>query len=427
MDETVAFLEWLQRDNFIFLGYREYRIADQMVAVVPGSGLGILADEASSAYARPQRLDELPDEVCARILEGDLLIVSKTNALSTVHRRARMDYVGVRRISPDGLIVGEARMLGLFTSKAYAEPASTTPLLHRKLRQILRSEDLIEGSHDYKSAVELFNSFPKDELLAAPTADLRRAVVALLSLEGDRVRLLGRRSADKRSVSLIAAVPADRYDNELLDALTDLFRRRFDTDTVATQTVLGEDEWVRVHVTIHRPEGIPELRIAELEQEVVALARTWDDALRDRLVKHAGPGPRARAERPLGARASRRTTRPRSPRRSPSPTSTASSGWRPRACPSSSGSRTSRTGRASRSTRRAGRSSWPTRCRRSSTSACGSSRRSRPGCAAATGTPGCRTSACSARTTARSTSRWWASAWPTASPPSGAATPSPTR
>ena len=38
VDETVAFLEWLQRDNFIFLGYREYRIADETVAVVPGSG-----------------------------------------------------------------------------------------------------------------------------------------------------------------------------------------------------------------------------------------------------------------------------------------------------------------------------------------------------------------------------------------------------
>ena len=28
VDETVAFLEWLLQDHFIFLGYREYRIAD---------------------------------------------------------------------------------------------------------------------------------------------------------------------------------------------------------------------------------------------------------------------------------------------------------------------------------------------------------------------------------------------------------------
>ena len=142
-----------------------------------------------------------------RALEGDLLIVSKTNRLSTVHRRARMDYVGVRKVSHDGRVTGEARMLGLFTTKAYAEPASQTPLLNRKLRQILRHEDLIEGSHDYKAAVTLFDSFPKDELFSARTDDLRRAVVELLSLEGDRVRLLGRRSGDGRSASLIAALP----------------------------------------------------------------------------------------------------------------------------------------------------------------------------------------------------------------------------
>ena len=124
VDETVAFLEWLLQDHFIFLGYREYRIEDDTLGVVPGSGLGILADEASSAYARPRPLADLPDEVRERALEGDLLIVSKTNRLSTVHRRTRMDYVGVRKIGPDGRVTGEARMLGLFTSKAYAEPAS---------------------------------------------------------------------------------------------------------------------------------------------------------------------------------------------------------------------------------------------------------------------------------------------------------------
>ena len=83
----------------------------------------------------------------------------------------------MRKVSADGRITGEARMLGLFTTKAYAEPASQTPLLNRKLRQILRREDLIEGSHDYKAAVSLFDSFPKDELFSARSDDLRRAVV----------------------------------------------------------------------------------------------------------------------------------------------------------------------------------------------------------------------------------------------------------
>src|SRR5215218_8687815 len=288
VDETVAFLEWLLRDNFIFLGYREYRFRDNAISVVPESGLGILSDVSGSTYAKPVPVDSLSPGVRARALEGDLLIVSKTNRLSRVHRPVRMDYVGVRRISPGGEIVGEARMLGLFTTKAYAEPASQTPLLHRKLRQILRSEDLIEGSHDYKAAVSLFDSFPKDELFAAATDDLRGAVVALLALQGDEVRLLGRRDRDGRSASLIVALPRSRYDGELLERLVGHFRRRFETESVDSHLVLGEGDLVQVHFRVHSSAGLPDVEFRELEREVVALTRTWDDELRDLLVARHG-------------------------------------------------------------------------------------------------------------------------------------------
>src|SRR3954469_2730829 len=288
VDETVAFLEWLLHDNFIFLGYREYRFHDRAISVVPDSGLGILSRTAESAYAKPVPLESLPPGVRERALEGDLLIVSKTNRLSRVHRTVRMDYVGVRRISPQGEIVGEARMLGLFTTKAYAEPASQTPLLNRKLRQILRSEDLIEGSHDYKAAVSLFDSFPKDELFAAATGDLRGAVVALLGLQGEQVRLLGRRDPDERSASLIVALPRSRYDGDLLERLMELFRTRFATDAVDSHLVLGEGERVQVHFRVHASGGLPAVDFRELESEVVAATRTWDDELRDALVTRHG-------------------------------------------------------------------------------------------------------------------------------------------
>ena len=212
-----------------------------------------------------------------------------------MHRDERMDYVGVRRVTPDGEIAGEARLLGLFTSKAYSEPASETPVLHRKLRRVLEAEDLIEGSHDYKGAVALFDTFPKDELFAAPVDDLRRAVVALLALEGtDRVRLLGRRSVDGRSASFILALPRDRYRTVLVDRVRKLFMRRFKARDVEAQHMLGEGGTrVRVHFRVHAPDGLPDVSNPELEREVVQLARTWDDALRDALVERYG-APRAR-------------------------------------------------------------------------------------------------------------------------------------
>jgi glutamate dehydrogenase len=288
--EVADFLGWLLRGNFVLLGAREYAFADGRVGVVDGSGLGILAGDDRSAYAEPVPLEELPPAVRERVSGGDLLIVSKTNATSPVHRRERMDYVGVRRVGPDGESIGESRLLGLFTTKAYAEPASETPMLHRKLRQALEAEDLIEGSHDYKAAVAVFDSFPKDELFAAPVDDLHRAVVALMEVEGsERVRLLGRREPDGRSASLIVSVPRERYDPRLIERLLDLFRQRFATGSVAMHHVLEGGERVRVHFSVHDAAGLPDVALSDLEAEVVRRARTWDDELRARLLVQHGP------------------------------------------------------------------------------------------------------------------------------------------
>src|SRR5919201_1728297 len=289
IDEVVGFLEWLARDSFIFLGARDYELVDGALQVVAGSGLGLLEAEARSAYAKPVPVDALDERLRERAFGGGLLLVSKTNRLSPVHRRARMDYVGIRRVGPDGNVVGEARLIGLFTTKAYAEPASETPLLQRKLQRVLAAEDLIEGSHDYKAAVSLFESFPKDELFGAPTEDLRRAVIALLGLHPDQGRVLGRLDADGRSASVIVALPKGRYDATLLDRLRAFLSERFGVATVDAHEVLAEEDRVRVHFTVHRPRGdMPEVSFRELEAEILDLARTWDDRAREELVARHG-------------------------------------------------------------------------------------------------------------------------------------------
>ncbi len=294
--ETVAFLEWLLDLNFVFLGYREYELVDlpqgRALAAVSGSGLGILSKLDWSAYEQPVPLDTIEPNLRARIEGGDLLIYSKTNRPSTVHRRARMDYIGVRRVSADGRIVGEARMVGLFTSKAYTEPAGKTPLLHRKLDQILDAEDLFEGSHDYKAVVSIFESFPKDELFASTTEELREQVMGLLQLqESKHVRLFVRRDLYGRSVSLLVAIPRERFDEDVRLRLQELFLERFDGTTIDHHVSLTESDIAQLHFTVHVGRGqIPDVSFDGLEREVVEIARTWDDRLLDRLIEEHGEG-----------------------------------------------------------------------------------------------------------------------------------------
>ena len=300
VEEAVAFLEWLRRDNFVFLGYREYEIiptdAGPALHVVPGSGLGILADDEASHYAEPVLLDELPPELRARYEEGRLVVVTKTNRHATVHRDARMDYVGVRHIGPDGSVVGEARLVGLFTSKAYMEEAAKIPILRRKLEAILEAEDVIEGSHDYKLLVQLFDSFPKDELFTISVPDLRRNLVALLALEErHRVRLFVRRDLLLRNVSILVVLPRDVFNADLRRRLQKLFLERFGGSSVDYRLSLGESGDARLHFTVWVEEGqIPDVPFDELEQEVLELARSWDDRVREALTALVGPAEASR-------------------------------------------------------------------------------------------------------------------------------------
>ena len=294
--ETVDFVEWLLQLNFVLLGYREYRMADgpegRTIQAVPGSGLGILADVSSSAFSDATPLNSLDPDVRRRIEEGELLVITKTKAYSTVHRRARMDYVGVRIVSPEGQVVGEARLIGLFTSKAYMERAAETPLLHHKLEQIIAAEDLIPGSHDYKQVIELFESFPRDELFQAPTEELRALVVGLLQLEKHGgIRVLLRKDLYGRQVSIVVALPREKFSATLRKRLQEMFRERFSGSSVDYHLSLGETESARIFFTVHIETGvqIPEIPYEELEEEVERLARTWDDDLLDNLTEILGP------------------------------------------------------------------------------------------------------------------------------------------
>jgi glutamate dehydrogenase len=291
--ETTDFLRWLLDGNFVFLGYREYRItgtgSDREISVAPGSGLGILQDHDKSGFAEPVKMSSLSNALRTRYEEGGLLVITKTNRLSRIHRRVRMDYIGVRNIGPDGEVIGEARLVGLFTSKTYMTRATQIPLLRRKLDQILEAEDLIEGSHDHKLAIQLFESFPKDELFATPTEEIRRSIAGLLTLEEDQhVKLFVRRDLLNRNVSLLVSLPRDRFNADLRKALQSLFKERFNGTSVDYRLALGDTGSARIHFTVWVAGEIPTVPFKDLEQDVIALTRNWQDRVTEFLIERLG-------------------------------------------------------------------------------------------------------------------------------------------
>jgi glutamate dehydrogenase len=294
IDETVAFLEWLREQHFVYLGSRDYAIVDSpdgpALRLVAGTGRGILRDEARSTYAEGLPLAQMTPGLRERIEGGDLLLISKTNRPSRVHRRARMDSIDLKRIDEHGAVVGELRLIGLFTSLVYMEQAARTPLLRRKLRRIVAAEDLIEGSHDYKATVAVFESFPRDELFQAGWAELRGEVTAVLEAdEAHIVSVAQRPDATGKGVAVLVAMPRDRFSSDVRRRLQDLLLARFGGDTVDYHLSLGDAEAAHLFFSVHNQDAPLELVAPEtLESEVRAACRTWDDDLAERLLAEHG-------------------------------------------------------------------------------------------------------------------------------------------
>src|SRR4030095_16263804 len=107
----------------------------------------------------------LPPEARKRARVKELLVLTKANSRSTVHRPGHLDYVGVKQFNAKGEVVGETRFLGLYTHTVYAESPMQVTLLRRKLAAVLDRAGLLPAGHSGKALASILESYPRDELL----------------------------------------------------------------------------------------------------------------------------------------------------------------------------------------------------------------------------------------------------------------------
>ena len=219
------FLEWLLDDNFTFLGVRNYvltpRTTRSSPCSRPGSAFCARATcgccSGWNAAARHSRR-----EIRAFLNEPTLLIVTKSAVRSRVHRRVYMDYVGVKRFDRGGKLVGEFRIVGLFTSTAYTRSTRRIPYLRRKVDAVLKRAGFDPDGHSGKALVNVLENYPRDELFQIDEDTLYQFALAVLQLdERPRVRVLPRRDRFDRFVSILVYVPRERYDSGVRKAIGD--------------------------------------------------------------------------------------------------------------------------------------------------------------------------------------------------------------
>jgi glutamate dehydrogenase len=290
--ETRAFLEWIDDDNFTFLGYREYDLTTQngeeALCAVQGSGLGILRQTESEPVSHS--FAELPPEVRRLARTPKLLNLTKANSRATVHRPSYLDYIGIKKFDESGEVTGERRFLGLYTFSAYSASVFDIPLVRRKVRYVLERAGFPEGSHNEKDLIEILETYPRDELFQISKEELFEIAMGILHLqERQRVRFFVRRDTYGRFFSCLVFVPRDRYNTVIRERMQDILLRAFEGVNVEFNVRLSESVLARIHFIIYAKLGeTPQYDEEEIERRLVETTRSWTDNLYEALIEHFG-------------------------------------------------------------------------------------------------------------------------------------------
>ncbi len=219
VEENLAFLQWLAEDHLTVLGYRCHDLVSEQgqdaLQLVPGSGLGLLRETAQEKLSAS--FSALPPN--ARALARaplPMLLITKANTRSTVHRPGYTDYVGIKRYNAAGEVIGEHRFIGLFTSTAYSARVAETPLLRGKVEAIAARAGLPPGGHSAKALHHILETYPRDDLFQISDDDLYDTALGILALgERQRLRLFVCRDPFDRFVSCLVYVPREAYSTDL--------------------------------------------------------------------------------------------------------------------------------------------------------------------------------------------------------------------
>ncbi|AYG67964.1 MULTISPECIES: NAD-glutamate dehydrogenase [unclassified Rhizobium] len=290
-DEALAFLAWLRDGNFTFLGMREYvysgKGANAKVERDRGTGLGILSNPDVRVLRQGKDAVTTTPEILAFLNGPDFLIVTKANVKSIVHRRAYMDYVGVKRFDADGNVTGELRIVGLFTSTAYTSAAAEVPLLRSKVQKVKDHFGFDPTSHSGRMLENTLESYPRDDLFQIDTTLLASFAEQINDLaDRPRVRALPRIDHFDRFVSVIVYVPREEYDSVVREKIGNHLKSVYDGRVSAYYPAFPEGGVARVHFIIGRSAGkTPHIPQAKLEEAIRAITARWDE----RFVMLAGP------------------------------------------------------------------------------------------------------------------------------------------
>jgi len=277
--EGAALLGWFLNRNFTLLGYGRYG-ADGGIA----DALGVAAALGDKVLAPDSRR-----RARAWLETSGAPLLVKSNAMSTVHRRAPLDLI----VLPDG--DGIVIHMGLWTSAAIAAAPEDVPMLRRRLAAMEAKYGFDPAGHAGKALAHALTSLPHDLLIAIDEAALENLALTAMSL-ADRPRpsLILTHDALDRHMFAFAWLPRDELSTARRVAIGEMIAEASDGKLLSWSIDLGDSGVALLRYTFDRRTAKRAPDAAALDARLEMMVRGWVPSVETSLAERGDRGRAAR-------------------------------------------------------------------------------------------------------------------------------------
>jgi len=275
--ETEGMVRWLCEENYVLLSVEEYDEAGRRI-----SALG------TASVASPERD---PEKFAGYARDFARTVrYHRSNDESPVHRAGKPGHFIINRVGRDGEPVGTCLISGLFTYKALHTPPEEIPFLRVVLRTILADRGISVDSHRGKSVTNAFNSLPLEYLLTQSEDRIWELSDRVLRAElegGSDVHIDV--DEDGRYVFAFVSLPRGQFSEELRLQVQEKLMREFKATYADFGVYMDRYENAIVHYYLTGTSAFGAVDTERVRGEVLALAKGWNERLREALSELAPP------------------------------------------------------------------------------------------------------------------------------------------
>jgi len=273
--ETAAFLEWAAREGFEFFGYAYYRVklGQRELERDLASRSGVLADTGHPLYGAC--LAQIPGDFATLSARPDTLSIVKADVEGNLHRAQQLDFIGVRDVDAQGVILGEHCFVGLFTRAATALPLARLPFARGRVARVLSLAGVRREGFRAEKFIEILESLPRTEALEAEPEWLAQVCSSVVSLyKQPRTRVFARRDVYARHLNVLVYLPRERYSASIAQALAQALHASSGASNVSWQTLVADGPLARLYLIAHAARNPLDLE-TDIEQPLLSVLDGW--------------------------------------------------------------------------------------------------------------------------------------------------------